>query len=53
MRNSKKKNKGVNAMEGSAIVVMIVGMVLLWGGLAASIIHAMRSSKKNKADNAA
>lgn len=40
-------------MEVSAIVVMIIGIVLLWGGLTASIIHAVRSSKKNKADNAA
>ncbi|MCM3612468.1 MetS family NSS transporter small subunit [Planococcus sp. MERTA32b] len=40
-------------MEVSAIVVMIIGIVLLWGGLAASIFHAMRSGKKNKADNAA
>lgn len=40
-------------MEVSAIVVMIIGIVLLWGGLIASIIHAVRSSKKNKADNAA
>ncbi|MBT2583656.1 methionine/alanine import family NSS transporter small subunit [Planococcus sp. ISL-109] len=36
-------------MSVSAIVVMIIGMVLLWGGLAASIFHAVRSSKANKA----
>lgn len=53
MQHSRKKNKGVNAMEVSAIVVMIIGMVLLWGGLATSIFHAVRSGKKKKADNAA
>lgn len=36
-------------MSVSAIVVMIIGMILLWGGLAASILHAVRSSKANKA----
>lgn len=40
-------------MSIEAIIVMIIGMVILWGGLAASIINAVRSSKKNKADNAA
>lgn len=40
-------------MSIEAIIVMIVGMVILWGGLAASIIHAVRSSKKHKANNAA
>lgn len=38
-------------MSVSAIVVMIIGMVLLWGGLAASIFHAVRSSKTNKAED--
>lgn len=32
-------------MSGSAIFVMILGMVILWGGLAASIWNAMRNSK--------
>ncbi|MBD8016323.1 methionine/alanine import family NSS transporter small subunit [Microbacterium sp. APC 3898] len=40
-------------MTVSSIVVMIIGMVIIWGGLAASIIHAVRSSKKNKARDAA
>ncbi|XWW51775.1 hypothetical protein M1Q06_06090 [Planococcus sp. 11815] len=26
-------------------------MILLWGGLAASIFHAVRSSKANKAED--
>ena len=33
-------------MTGSAIFMMIVGIVILWGGLAASIWHAVRVSKK-------
>ncbi|WP_157101632.1 MetS family NSS transporter small subunit [Planococcus plakortidis] len=38
-------------MSVSAIVVMIIGMILLWGGLAASIFHAVRSSKTTKAED--
>ncbi|TFE03800.1 methionine/alanine import family NSS transporter small subunit [Jeotgalibacillus salarius] len=33
-------------MTASAIVMMVIGMVLLWGGLAASITNAVRKSKK-------
>lgn len=40
-------------MTVSSIVVMIIGMVIIWGGLAASIVHAISSSKKNKARDAA
>lgn len=40
-------------MAGSAIVVMIIGMVVIWGGFTASVLHAVKSSKKHKADNAA
>ncbi|EIM08154.1 hypothetical protein A1A1_02480 [Planococcus antarcticus DSM 14505] len=40
-------------MTTSAIVVMIIGIVIIWGGLAASIMHAINSSKKNKASDAA
>lgn len=35
-------------MSGSAITMMIIGIVLLWGGLAASIFNVMRVSKKDK-----
>lgn len=35
-------------MSGIAILVMIIGIVVLWGGLAASIIHAVRKSKASK-----
>lgn len=32
-------------MDASAIVMMIVGIVVIWGGLAASLIHAVRKSR--------
>lgn len=35
-------------MSGSAIVVMIIGVVIIWGGLAASIGHAVKKSKESK-----
>ncbi|AET69185.1 hypothetical protein Desor_3718 [Desulfosporosinus orientis DSM 765] len=34
-------------MSGSAIVMMIVGIVIIWGGLAASIWNAVKASKRN------
>ncbi|WP_156520701.1 methionine/alanine import family NSS transporter small subunit [Oceanobacillus sp. Castelsardo] len=33
-------------MTGGAIVVMIIGIVIIWGGLGLSIAHAMKNSKK-------
>ncbi|WP_156509890.1 methionine/alanine import family NSS transporter small subunit [Rossellomorea aquimaris] len=33
-------------MTGSAIVMAIVGIVIIWGGLAASILNAVSKSKK-------
>ncbi|MCA0986650.1 methionine/alanine import family NSS transporter small subunit [Guptibacillus algicola] len=33
-------------MGGSAIFMMIVGMVIIWGGLTASILNAVRVAKK-------
>ena len=35
-------------MSLSATIVMIIGMVILWGGLAASIWNAFKSSKEAK-----
>lgn len=32
-------------METSAIAMMVVGIVVIWGGLAASLIHAVRKSR--------
>ncbi|HLR70616.1 MAG TPA: methionine/alanine import family NSS transporter small subunit [Pseudogracilibacillus sp.] len=32
-------------MSGSAIVMMIIGMGIIWGGLIASILHAVNKAK--------
>lgn len=32
-------------MSGSAIFMMVVGILIIWGGLAASIIHAVVKTK--------
>ncbi|MBB6453449.1 hypothetical protein HNQ94_001898 [Salirhabdus euzebyi] len=33
-------------MSGMAIVMMLLSMVLIWGGLGASIYNAVKSSKE-------
>ncbi len=33
-------------MSGSAIVMMFVGIIIIWGGLAASIWNAVKVSKQ-------
>ncbi|MGJ9384518.1 hypothetical protein CR203_15330 [Salipaludibacillus neizhouensis] len=33
-------------MSGSAIVMMIVGIIIIWGGLAASILNAVKVAKQ-------
>ncbi len=33
-------------MSTSAIVMMVIGVVIIWGGLAASIVSAVSKSKK-------
>ncbi|ALA50847.1 methionine/alanine import family NSS transporter small subunit [Shouchella clausii] len=38
-------------MSGSAIVMMILGMVILWGGMVASIAYAYIVSKRRKKTN--
>lgn len=35
-------------MSGGAITMMVVGMLIIWGGLAASIMNAVSKSKKAK-----
>ncbi|WP_091499497.1 methionine/alanine import family NSS transporter small subunit [Amphibacillus marinus] len=35
-------------MTTSAIVMMVIGCVIIWGGLTVSILHAVRASKKDK-----
>ncbi|MDA3129674.1 methionine/alanine import family NSS transporter small subunit [Aliibacillus thermotolerans] len=34
-------------MTGSAIFMMILGILIIWGGLIASIVHARRVSKRS------
>jgi hypothetical protein len=36
-------------MSTSAIIMMIIGVVIIWGGLAASIIYAVGKAKQAKA----
>ncbi|HLR67886.1 methionine/alanine import family NSS transporter small subunit [Virgibacillus alimentarius] len=36
-------------MSGSAVFVMIIGVVVIWGGLAASITNAVKKSKDQNA----
>lgn len=33
-------------MSATSIVVMVIGMVIIWGGLAASIVHAVSKARK-------
>lgn len=33
-------------MEASAVAMMVVGMVIIWGGLAVSVVHAVRKSRQ-------
>lgn len=35
-------------MTASAIVMMVVGIVVIWGGLAASIVNAVSKAKKKQ-----
>ncbi|MGG0716122.1 methionine/alanine import family NSS transporter small subunit [Robertmurraya massiliosenegalensis] len=35
-------------MSASSVVMMIVGMVIIWGGLGASILHAVKKAKEAK-----
>ncbi|MBB5145319.1 hypothetical protein HNQ35_000508 [Cerasibacillus quisquiliarum] len=35
-------------MSTSSIIVMITGMLIIWGGLTASIINAIRKNEKTE-----
>jgi len=35
-------------MTASAIIMMVTGIVILWGGLVASIVNAVNKAKANK-----
>ena len=34
-------------MSASSVVMMVVGVVVIWGGLAASIYNAVKKTKEN------
>lgn len=34
-------------MTGSAIVMMVIGMLIIWGGLIASVTTAIKKAKAN------
>ncbi|WP_423408074.1 methionine/alanine import family NSS transporter small subunit [Heyndrickxia sp. MSNUG] len=34
-------------MSGSAIAMMLIGMVIIWGGLAASVAVAVKKGKES------
>lgn len=34
-------------MDTSAVVMMVVGIVIIWGGLGASIAHAVKKSRSS------
>ncbi|WP_139368101.1 methionine/alanine import family NSS transporter small subunit [Priestia abyssalis] len=35
-------------METSSLMMMIVGMVIIWGGLGASIAHAVKKARESR-----
>jgi hypothetical protein len=35
-------------METSSLLMMIVGMVIIWGGLGASIAHAVKKARASR-----
>ena len=32
-------------MDASALVMMVTGMVIIWGGLAASVLYAVKKAR--------
>ncbi|MBT2640170.1 MULTISPECIES: methionine/alanine import family NSS transporter small subunit [Bacillaceae] len=32
-------------MDASALAMMVVGMVIIWGGLAASVLYAVKKAR--------
>ncbi|GAB7388806.1 hypothetical protein BSNK01_26440 [Bacillaceae bacterium] len=38
-------------MTGSAVFMMILGILVIWGGLAAGIYNVIRVSKARKSEN--
>ena len=42
------RNEGGIIMSGSAILMAVVGILIIWGGLAASMINAVVKSRASK-----
>lgn len=38
-------------MDGSAIVMLLIGAVFLWGGLLVAALHYWRSSRRDTGDD--
>lgn len=38
-------------MNTSAIITMLLGMVIIWGGSAASIIHMLRTDRAKRRED--
>lgn len=38
-------------MSGGAITMAIIGIVVIWGGLAASVAYAVKASRASKIDD--
>ncbi len=39
-------------MDGDSIALMIVGMVIIWGGFIASVVYAIRVGRHRRDDDA-
>lgn len=35
-------------MTASSVIMMVVGIVIIWGGLVASIVNAVNKARNNK-----
>lgn len=35
-------------MTASALIMMVIGVVIIWGGLVASIVNAVNKARSNK-----
>jgi hypothetical protein len=38
-------------MDASAIVMMVIGIVIIWGGLAVSIVNAVRKGGRQETES--
>jgi hypothetical protein len=35
-------------MDGAAVTTMVIGMVIIWGGLAASVAYAVKTGRAQR-----